>query len=871
MYMKSHASLLCALLVAGGSAYGGSFTADFATQDTSQFIYNASGSLADGSAWVPVIANNCFQLTTNQNFLAGSFSPNDFDNGAAIQAFTAKFKLQFGPGSGNAADGAAFSFGSDVNQNNTGYAEVGAGGNAVAVSFHTFTSNGGPAVDVYLYGTQIAHYPMAKGDMVNSQLQDVVIQLNRNSTLNVSYRGQVIATNLYLPNWGPTPGFFIITAKTGGENEVTDIAAVNIATTLFTAPMDPVLTSTPTNFTVAEGGSATFSATLDGTGPFSIQWIENGLPIPDATNQVLTLSPVYYADNNAQIAIQVSGSATITSPAVTLKVIRNVTPPTVLSVTSDTTFTSVLVKYSEPVSDTALTPSNYSIDQGLAVLSVTRLNDSTVQLTTTPQVEGTGYNLSIHGVQDMSTTPNTIAANTVVRFQTFEFMLGTVTHQKYTGFNDGLGYDPNNLFSDPRFPNMPDRRELLSIFEYPGNGSWFNTAVDSDKLFFDTMETFFIPPVTGDYVFFISLSDHAWLYLSTDDQPANKVMIAGATGGYSDPRGWLIGNGYDPSFCRSDLSANNLWPNGPTITLQAGKRYYMLMVHHTPDWAGGSWFDATYKLASAADPANGTLSALTGNVVGTYIDPTGTSVTFTKQPVNATVKQGAIANFSGGATGVSPYGANVNFQWQTAPAGSSTFVDIPGSTLPDLQTMPSTMADNGRQYRLVATVPPVSETSSTATLTVTADTAPPVASAGAMLGNVAGTISIGVGFDKTVDDATGAAIANYSVSSGTITAINWYTNRFTGDSKNPQVMIRKQTALLTVTGFSGASGTLTIHNVKDLFNNVISSAPVPFIVDTKMKWGIVGGNELGGWNAAVPVAAMAPSMFTATVRRVGQL
>jgi hypothetical protein len=860
--MKTFRTLCCTLLLIGASAFAGTFTADFTTDDTTQFIYNGSGTLTDGSSWMPLITSNKLQLTTNQNNLSGSFSPVDFDGGAAIESFIAKFKLQFGPGSGNAADGAAFSFGPDVNQYSTSYNEVGAGGSAFAVSFHTYTSNGGPAVDVYLYGTRIAQYPLAKGDMVNSQLQDVVIQLNRNSTLNVSYRGQVLATNLYLADWGPSAGFYIISARTGGENEETYIDDVNITSTLYTAPTAPSFLSSPTNCTVAEGGSASFSATFDGSGPFAIQWLQNDNPIPDGTKQTLTLSPVYYADNNSTIKVQVTTpSGTITSPAATLTVIKDVIAPTVLSTTSDKSFTTVVVKYSEPVSDTALTPSNYSIDQGITVLDVTRLNASTVQLTTSQLAEASGYNLSINNVQDMATTPNNVAANTVVHFQTFQFMRGTVVHQKYTGFSDNAGSSPDNLFADARFPNQPDRRDLLAAFEYPANGGWYNAGLDSDKLFFDTMESYFIPPVNGDYVFYISFADRGWLYLSTDESPANKAMIAGTTG-WSDPRSWLASHDYDPALARSDTFINTQWPTGGTITLEAGKKYYMLMVHHMPSGAGGSWFDATYKLASAADPANGTASALAGEVMGAYIDPTGTSVTFTQQPQDITVAVGRSAVFTAAATGVSPYGASVNLQWQTAPTGSSTWTNIPGATTAILQTALVTPADNGRQYRMIATVPPVSNNSSTATLTVIADTVPPVPSVGAMQGDVAGTINIGVGFDEPVDDATGITLANYTVSSGTITAINWYSNRFTGNSQNPMSTIRKQNALLTVTGLSGSSGSLTIQNVKDVFNNAISSVTVPFTVNTKMKWGVVGGNELGGWNAAVPVGANAWDVYS---------
>jgi hypothetical protein len=60
--------------------------------------------------------------------------------------------------------------------------------------------------------------------------------------------------------------------------------------------------------------------------------------------------------------------------------------------------------------------------------------------------------------------------------------------------------------------------------------------------------------------------------------------------------------------------------------------------------------------------------------------------------------------------------------------------------------------------------------------------------------------------------------------------------------------------LLKVTGLSG-SGTLTIKNVADTHGNAITSVAVPFTVDNKMKWGVVGAHQFGGVNAVVPVAA----------------
>ncbi|MGH7971145.1 MAG: hypothetical protein ACREIC_20675, partial [Limisphaerales bacterium] len=84
-----------------------------------------------------------------------------------------------------------------------------------------------------------------------------------------------------------------------------------------------------------------------------------------------------------------------------------------------------------------------------------------------------------------------------------------------------------------------------------------------------------------------------------------------------------------------------------------------------------------------------------------------------------------------------------------------------------------------------------------------------------------------------------------------------YTNRFTANSQNPLVKKVIHSILLKVTGLSG-SGTLTVKNIADIHGNAITSVNVPFTVDTKMKWGVVGGNEFGGVNAVV---ATAPNGF----------
>lgn len=852
--MKRIRILLGALLLAGGSAYGGTFSADFATQDTTTFILNGAGTLPDGNYWYPFIATNRLIMTANSTNLSSSFSPYDFDSASPIQGFTAKFKLQFGPGSGNAADGAAFSFGPSVDQYSTTYNEVGAVGASFAISFHTYTSNGGPAVDAYLYGQRIGHFPVAKTNMVNSQLQDVTIQLKPNSTLDVTYGGQVVFTNLYLPHWGPTNGFFIISARTGGETEETDIAGVSLNTTLAAPAIVPTIISDPAPVSVAEGGPASFSVGFDGTGPFTFQWLKNGVPIQDATNQTLTLSAIYYADNNSKISAKVINAAgSATSGGANISVTQDTTPPTVVKSAGDLSFTAVTITFSEPVSDSALATSHYVFDQGVTVSAVERVSATSVKLTTSKLAENSVYNLTINGVQDMATIPNTIASNTKQVVRTFVFMTATALHSKYMGFPDNSRAAA--VLADPRFGITPDRKDLITAFEYPANANGRNATADPVRNYADMIEGYFIPATTTNYVFFTAGADYWALYLSTDETPANKNLVA-EIGGWTNPRGWNTGQGGTSMVnSRSDTFGNPTWPTGNTITLNSGQRYYMLLLHTDPSWAGGDDFAATFKMEGEADPAPGDAPRLTGNLIGYYIDPDGANITFNQQAQSVSTQEGLSVTFSVVATGSSAYGTNVAFQWQSAPKGSTTFTNIPGATAASYSTPPLLRSIyDGMQFRVVGSMAPITQNSDVAILTVSANTTPPVPTVGAMQDASAGVVDVGVGFDKPMDDASASTLANYSISSGTIASLTWNSNRFTANSQNPAVMVRKQTALLKVSGLTGTSGTLTVKNVKDIYGNTLTSATLPFTVDTKMKWGVVGANQTGGWNTVVPVA-----------------
>jgi hypothetical protein len=645
----------------------------------------------------------------------------------------------------------------------------------------------------------------------------------------------------------------------------------------------PADTSTPENssvtFTVAATAVTPYSQytaggtpTLGGTAPLGTkaqiatfyQWFTNGVEVPGANGTNYTIPwPKKGSDNGKKVKCYVAiPGIPLYSTEATLTVTADTTPPTVVKASPDMTFSAVTVKFSEPVTDSALTAANYTLDQGATVSSVTRVDDLTVKLTTSTLAEGQTYKLSINNVQDTATPPNTIAANTQVQIKTFVFLAGTILHQKYNNITDNAGWPVGNLTNDVRFPDSPDRQDLMTTWEYPAGGAG-RVAADPARNYFDCIQGYFIPPVTTNYVFYTAGADRFAVWLSTDENPANKHMITQLSG-WTNPRRWTEGQPVTAGVpapipgAQSDQFTGTEWPNGNTITLTAGKRYYMMEIHHDPSWCGADDFAATYIYEGEPVPAMGDAPKLKGNLVGYYYDPNGASITFSQQPQNATAMEGNSATFTAVATGTSAYGTNLLLQWQAAPQGSTTFTNINGAASLSYQTLPLTMADNGLQFRLQATIPPITEYSSVAALTVTKNTALPVLTAGAMAEDTAGTIDISIGFDKPMDNTSISTLANYTASSGAITAVTVCSNRFTANSVNPLVTIRKQSVVLKVTGFTGTSGTVTVKNVQDAYGNQVSSTTLPFTVDTNMKWGVVGANQTGGWNA---VAEVGPGAF----------
>ena len=96
----------------------------------------------------------------------------------------------------------------------------------------------------------------------------------------------------------------------------------------------------------------------------------------------------------------------------------------------------------------------------------------------------------------------------------------------YTGIN---GNSIADLTNAPSYPASPTVEEILT--------NYFETAVNWNDNYGTRVRGLITPPITGNYIFWISSDDNSQLFLSTDDTPANKRLIA-CVNSWTNPQEW---------------------------------------------------------------------------------------------------------------------------------------------------------------------------------------------------------------------------------------------------------------------------------------------------------------------------------------------
>jgi glucose/arabinose dehydrogenase/PKD repeat protein len=119
------------------------------------------------------------------------------------------------------------------------------------------------------------------------------------------------------------------------------------------------------------------------------------------------------------------------------------------------------------------------------------------------------------------------------------------------------GKSIEDLMDSPNYPDSPTGSEMLPVFE---------TARVLEPDYGSRIRGYVHPPVSGDYRFFVASDDASGLWLSTDENPANAIFIAGVSK-WTGMQDWT----------RYPEQASGF------IKLEAGKKYYIEVVHKQGD------------------------------------------------------------------------------------------------------------------------------------------------------------------------------------------------------------------------------------------------------------------------------------------------
>ncbi len=327
-----------------------------------------------------------------------------------------------------------------------------------------------------------------------------------------------------------------------------------------------------------------------------------------------------------------------------------------------------------------------------------------------------------------------------------------VLREVYTGI---AGETVADLTNSVNYPGNPSREEILT--------QYFEAPTDLEDTYGQRLRALLIPPTTGNYVFWIASDDNSVLWLSSDATPANKVAIAEVPG-WTSSREW--------TKYSSQVSSSQY--------LTAGQQYYIEAL--MKEGGGGDNLAVRWQLPSGSIEEPIPASRLLVYGLG--------PPEITQQPGSVTVVEGGTATFS------VQLARTIGATYQWLRGGSS----IPGATNASYSLSPVALADSGAQFRCSVANPYGSTNSTSATLTVQADTTAPTL---VSVVNPGDPQMVTVLFSEPVETASATTSANYSLNNGaSVTSAT-----FAGDTR---------TILLKTSTLSrGVTYTLTVVNVRD--------------------------------------------------------
>ncbi|HMJ90118.1 MAG TPA: PA14 domain-containing protein, partial [Candidatus Acidoferrum sp.] len=520
---------------------------------------------------------------------------------------------------------------------------------------------------------------------------------------------------------------------------------------------------------VFEGSPFTLSGlSASGIGPRSYQWQTNTannlsgtwVNVPGANSATYTATPVF-AQSGTQYRVIVANSApsSLTSAPIAIQVVQDVTPPTLLSGLGGAYRNMVTLSFSEPMllAD-ATNAANYTITNStgapLAIAGTSISADGkTVNLATAPQTANEQYGVVITGVRDRALIPNTLVPNpTIATFTAYDldFLPGQVVFRAYPTAGDTAIAQLTNHSS---FPNSPDFFALINTMNSASVGGVYAASADPPagrNNFGATIAGHFIPPTSGNWVFYLRSDDQGQLLLNPNGpNPNGAVQIA-----------------FESTCCRTLESIFS-----SPIPLIAGQAYYI--EGRYKEGGGGDYVVVGARLEGDTTP----VTAIPASQLAL-----GSKLEITQDPVDLTLEEAHDGVFSVQARAIGIGG--LFFQWQrSTDTSGTTFTNIPGANSSNYVVGPVHAADDGDiSFRVLVTNAVVS-LSRTSVLHVVQDvTAPRVLSAsvdGALL-NV--FVNFSEGMNTNGDAGLSEPLSYTFVSGGTPLFLDYAATNITSSN-----------------------------------------------------------------------------------------
>lgn len=601
------------------------------------------------------------ELTPAANNLIGNWIVPDLDSGSAVDGFYVSFKLNMTPDPGvTPADGVGFHFAPNLPDDAFGTAEEPVG-DGLSVTFDVYNNGGGeaPAIDLFWLGQRVGGVAVPI-EFLNTegQFANVIIRLEPDGTVDVAYNGILVIHNVAVPGWSAmSGGKFGFAGRTGGLNQFQAIDDVTIATSLYTGPVQ--IAEQPASATVLVGNTATFRVVSNDPARSSYQWQRAATadgPFTDIPGATAAsyTTPPAAFPGDHQTAYRV--------------VVRSTNGTTT---TSETAILTVL-NIAPPASPQVL----FTFDDGAVTNTGSKAGVIAEAFGTAGELITLDGGVNDSGVLHL-TDP-------------FENQNGSLIIED---FNDGANVGG-----------------FTAAFHVRSGGG---SAVPADGWSFSWGRGIPMQQATGELenglgndlrvAFDIYDNDDANPNNEAGEAPAIEVYWQGAMLARARVPLSLLDTGDD-----FEQVIIQLTQDGKVTVAHSG--VVVLVDVQIPNFAGVG--GANFALAGRTGGAY-TNQWVDNFALSTtlYVGP----LTFVAQPVaGATILENSAVTLSAEVNDP----ARATYQWQRKAPGDADFSNIPGANAAEYTTPPLTLADNGVQYRLVATATTNTVASEAATISV---------------------------------------------------------------------------------------------------------------------------------------------------------